>query len=191
MADSFSFPADQYVLIGKVTKAHGIRGELKLVPYSGDSKSITRHKSLTLITTASEILPSRAVRKCRPGSKAAIVLLEGVSNRNQAEELAGYGVLVPKAALPLLQEEEFYLHELEGLEVETVEGHHIGMVDAFFDNGSQEILVVKKGRQEFLIPLIPGIIVKRDTRCLTIAPPPGLLEINSEDDNGKQQPHAI
>ena len=186
MADSFSFPAEQYVLIGKVTKAHGIRGELKLIPYSGDSKSITRHKCLTLITPANEILPSRAIKKCRTGSKAAIVQLEGINNRNQSEELAGCGVLVPKTALPRLQEEEFYLHELEGVEVETVEGYQVGMVDAFFDNGSQDILVVKQGKQEFLIPLIPGMIVKRDNRCLTIAPPPGLLEINSEDDSGKQ-----
>ena len=185
MADSFSFPADQYVLIGKISKAHGIRGELKLIPYSGDSKSITRHKSLTLITAANEILPSRTIKKCRAGGKAAIVLLEGINNRNQSEELTGCGVLVAKTALPRLQEEEFYLHELEGVEVKTVEGAHVGVVDAFFDNGSQDILVVKQGKQEFLIPLIPGMITQRDNSCLTIAPPPGLLEINSEENSGK------
>lgn len=186
MADSFSFPAEEYVLIGKVSKAHGIKGELNLIPYSGESKSITGQKSLTLITAANEILPSRAIEKCRTGNKAVIVLLEGVTTRNQAEELAGCGVLVPKTTLPLLQEEEFYLHELEGLAVETVDGHQVGIVEAFFDNGQQDILVVKQGKEEFLIPLIPGIIVKRDSRCLIIAPPPGLLEINSEENSGKQ-----
>ena len=73
----------------------------------------------------------------------------------------------------------FYLHELEGLQVRTETGELIGTINSFFHNGMQDILVVKKGENEFMIPLIPGIIKNRDKTCLTIAPPPGLLDINS------------
>jgi len=184
MADSFSYPAEKYVLIGKVAKAHGIKGELKLFAFSGDGKSITRHKKLTLLTKENSVLPVFTVSKARVGKKEVLVQLEGVTDRNQAEKLSGYGVLALKDDLPVLADDEFYLHELEGLSVQTVEGMTVGRVESFFNNGPHDILVVKKDTNEFLIPLIPGMIVKRDTCCLTIAPPPGLLEINTGDDAG-------
>ncbi len=182
MADTFSYPTEKYTLIGKVAKAHGIKGELKLLPFSGDGKSITRHRELTLITAASKILPVFSVSKARIGKKEVLVQLEGLNDRSKAETFAGCGVLVLKQDLPVLTDDEYYLHELEGLTVVTIEGETIGQVESFFDNGSQDILVVGKGKNEFLIPLIPGMIVQRDESSLTIAPPPGLLEINRGDD---------
>lgn len=182
MTDTFSYPTEKYVLVGKVAKAHGIKGELKLLPFSGDGESITRHHELTLITKESKILPVFSVSKARIGKKEVLVQLEGVQDRTQAETFAGCGILVFKQDLPVLNDDEYYLHQLEGLTVITVDGETVGRVESFFDNGSQDILVVRKGKNEFLIPLIPGMVVERDTNSLTIAPPPGLLEINSGDD---------
>ena len=107
--------------------------------------------------------------------------LKGVTDRTDAEKLCGQGVLVHKEDLPTLDADEFYLHELEGLQVETEEGQVLGRVESFFNNGVQDILVVGTGKNEFLIPLIPGMISKRNEKGLTIAPPPGLLDINSGD----------
>jgi len=182
MADTFSYPTEKYVLIGKVAKAHGIKGELKIFAFSGDGRSITHHKKLTLITAKDIILPVFSVKKARIGKKEVLVQFEGISNRNQAEELSGCGLLALKRDLPVLVENEFYLHELEGLTVKTVDDVIVGRVDSFFDNGPQDILVVKNGTNESLIPIIPGMIVKRDAEYLIIAPPPGLLEINNGDD---------
>ncbi len=182
MADTYSYPTEKYILIGKVAKAHGIKGELKLLPFSGDGASISQHRELTLITTESTILPVFRVSKARVGKKEVLVQLEGLNDRTQAETFAGCGVLVLKQDLPVLTNDQYYLHELEGLTVVTVDGETIGLVESFFDNGSQDLLVVRQGKNEFLIPLIPGMIVERSESCLTIAPPPGLLEINSGDD---------
>jgi len=182
MADTFSYPTEKFVLIGKVAKAHGIKGELKLLPFSGDGKSITQHRELTLITAENTILPVFSVKKARIGKKEVLVQLEGIDSRTQAETFAGCGILVLKQELPVLTNDEYYLHELEGFTVVTVDGKTVGRVESFFDNGSQDLLVVREGKNEFLIPLIPGMIVERNENCLTIAPPPGLLEINSGDD---------
>ena len=182
MAETFSFPTDKYVLIGKVAKAHGIKGELKLISFSGELESISRCKTLTLIFDTDKISPVFNVLQSRIGKKEVLVRLEGVNDRNHAETLAGCGVLALKNDLPELAEDEFYLHELEGLTVTTENGEIIGRVEAFFDNGVQDILVVKNERDEFLIPLIPGMIIQRTIDTLTIAPPPGLLDINSGND---------
>ncbi len=189
MVETFSFPTDKYVLIGKVAKAHGIKGEVKLIAFSGKARSITRHPRLTLITTENTIFPEFNVLKARIGKREVIARLEGVNDRNRAEELAGCGLLALKKDLPGLDDDEFYLHELEGVSVNTTDGNTIGNVKAFFDNGVQDIIVVRDGELEFLIPLIPGMIVSRDKVSITIAPPPGLLEINTGDDGpGKPSP---
>ena len=179
MAESFSYPADEYVLIGQVTKAHGIKGELKIIAFSGQLQSITQHKSLILVSRQGQITPAFKVVRSRSGNKEAIVHLKGVSDRNDAEKLCKHGVLVHKDDLPILGADELYLHELEGLQVKTEEGQVLGKVESFFSNGVQDILVVGTGEKEFLIPLIPGMISKRNETCVTIAPPPGLLDMNS------------
>ncbi len=191
MAGNYSFPTDEYVLIGKVTKAHGIKGELKMVSFSGELQSITRHNKLLLVSTKGQISPSYDVARSRAGNKEAIVQLKGVTDRNSAEELCGLGVLVSKDALPKLQGDEFYLHELEGLQVKTEAGEMLGKVDAFFHNGMQDILVIRQGNEEILIPLIPGMITERDENSLTIAPAPGLLTLNSGERKQGHTAHDI
>ena len=178
MVQDYSFPTDKYVLIGKISKAHGLKGELKIIAFSGESQSITRHRKLVLISPQNQLSPVFKVLSTRAGNKEVITLLEGVTDRNQAEGFTGCGVLVEKTELPDPGEARFYLHELEGLQVRTEDGRVLGKVAGFFDNGIQDILVVKDAVEEFLIPLIPGIIVERNKEVLIIAPPPGLLEIN-------------
>ena len=187
--DDYSFPTDKYVLIGKISKAHGLKGELKIIAFSGESQSITQHRKLILVSTQSQLSPALTVLGTRAGNKEVITRLEGITDRNQAERYCGYGVLVEKADLPVPGDDSFYLHELEGLQVRTEDGRVLGKVDGFFDNGIQDILVIKDSVDEFLIPLIPGMIVERNEEVLIIAPPPGLLEINtSSGKKGKRSP---
>ncbi len=189
MADIFPFESEKYVLLGKVTKAHGIKGELKVRPYSGNPDSITHFKQLVLVSRSGSLSPVFEVERARCGNKEAIILLRGVSDRTHAETLCGTGVLVIKDELPDLGDEEFYLHELEGLEVRTESGQRVGTVESFFSNGMQDLLVVRLGNIETLIPLIPGMIRSRDEKQLIIAPPPGLLEINTTADGAGDTPH--
>ena len=191
MADGFSYPTDEYVLIGKITKAHGIKGELKLIAFSGQPESITRHKAFILVSRQGKLSSTLNVVRSRPGSRSVIVQFEGISNRNDAEKLCGFGVLVHKEDLPVLQDDEFYLYELEGLQVLTEKKEVIGNVESFFSNGMQDILVVRDGKNEFLIPLIPGLIRERNENSMVIAPPPGLLDINRSDNAEGDDPHDI
>ncbi len=179
MTDRFSFPTDKYVLIGKITKAHGLKGEVKISSFSGQPQNIKQYRQLVLISEQGEITAPFTVASSRAGNKEAIVVIEGITDRNHAEDLCGYGVLVRKDELPQLHGDEFYLHELEGLRVTCEDGHYLGRVHSFLDNGAQDILVVREGKNEFLIPLIPSMIVERNKEGMIIAPPPGLIDMNS------------
>ncbi len=180
MARNFTFPEDDYLLIGVVAKAHGMRGEVKIFPYSGAPANITGYKELTLVDTNGRLTSSLAVIKSRAQGKVAIVHLATIENRNLSEEIEGMGVLLTKENLPKIASDEFYWHQLQGKDVVDQNGKTIGTVTSLFSNGAQDIMVVQTGKNEILIPVLKHIIVEETETRVVIQPPPGLLNINDQ-----------
>jgi len=167
-----------YVLIGEITKVHGLHGELKLYPYSGQPENIRRYRRLALLGPngiGPEFFPVTAIR-VQGGT--AIIRLEGIVDRRQAESCVGRAVLVAREDLPPLDGDEFYWREIEGRTVVCTDGRNLGTVSELFSNGAQDIMVVSDGREERLIPIVGDIVVAIREDAIIIDPPPGLLEIN-------------
>ena len=179
MTDTYSFPADRYILIGKVGKPHGLHGEVRLHLYSGQPETLLSYSHLILVSPAGRLSSSLQVVTCRPQGKAAIVGFESISGREAAEGLVGMGVLLDREYLPGAADGEWYWYQFDGLQVVTCDGRILGRVHKIFSNGAQDILVVGEGNEEYLIPILDSIIVRRTDAELIIDPPPGLLEINS------------
>jgi len=170
---------DRYLLIGKVAKAHGIKGEVKLSPYAEDPTNIPHYRELLfrgVLGQAGERF--YAVQRCRPQGKFAILALEGVGDRDTAEALIGAEVWVDREQLPELAADEFYWHDLVGMAVETEEGVALGKVSGLLATGAHDVLVVTGRGREVLIPARDEFIVEEDGERLVVALPPGLLEMN-------------
>lgn len=167
-----------YVLIGKVLKPHGIRGELKILPFSGNPGELLGVDEIYLGPQPDS--RSYKVQKARSQGKFLLLQLAGVGDRNTADTLIGLEVRVVLDALPDLAPNEFYWYEMEGLEVSTVNGRRLGRVASLMATGAHDVLVIKGGDAEYLVPAINEIIIKVDQQAgtLVIDPPPGLLEIN-------------
>jgi 16S rRNA processing protein RimM len=178
MADVFSFPTDRYLLIGKVGKPQGLHGEVRMYPISGRPQEVCSCKHLILVSTEGGLSPALPVTTCRVQGKAAIIGFESVTDRNQADEMKGMGVLLDKADLPK-GNESAYWYQFVGLPVKTKEGRELGRLEMIFSNGAQDIMVVRGSGHEYLIPIVASIIVRRTDDEIVVAPPPGLLEINS------------
>ncbi len=184
MALDYVFPTDEYLLLGKITRAQGLQGELKVFLYSGQPENIFNYNELRLVDRDGVISSPLAVLKCRVhGGKAVILRLASITNRTDAERVEGCGVLLAKNLLPEVGENEFYWHHYQDKLVIDIEGNTIGRVDHLFTNGAQDILVIKAGNDEILIPVTKSIIVSETAEELTINPPPGLIEINSNSGN--------
>ena len=179
MADAFTYPADRYVLIGKIGKPHGLKGGVWLHLFSGQPESISDYGQLVLVSQGGKVSAPLRITSCRIQGKAAIVGFEGTEDRNSANDLKGMGVLVNKKDMPPVGEGEYYYFQFLGLSVTTVDGRSLGQVENIFFNGAQDILVIVKGSQEVLIPILPSVIVRQSDRELIISPPPGLVDINS------------
>lgn len=182
MQHHYSYPENRYILIGVVIKAQGLRGEVSIHAVSGQPENLRTYPALTLVDKQGGLSPRLTVTGFRVQKGRAVILFDGVTDRSHAEQLAGMGVLLDKKDLPQLAPEEFYWHELTGLPVRTVDGRSLGCMQSVFSNGAQDVMVIGDEDREYMIPLMPGIIVGQNSRELVIDPPPGLLEINIDDD---------
>jgi 16S rRNA processing protein RimM len=102
--------------IGRVARAHGVKGELEVRLDWPDSRSLLEAKRL-LLSLADGTSQSHAIAGRRQTPKGVLVRLEGVVDRNVAEALCGATVSVLRTDLPPLQEGEYYLCDLVGLTV--------------------------------------------------------------------------
>lgn len=181
MADGFSF-SDEYILVGKVAKPHGLRGEFKVQTYSGDAETILQYSRFFLVDTQGYLTPSLPIQRSRIQGRTVIIKLEGVDDRSAAESIQGKGVLVSKNDLPVLAEDEFYWYQMIDLPVFTADDQCVGTISSIFSNGAQDIMVIKSEHRELLVPIIDSIIKEHTEKGVVITPPPGLLEIQKGAD---------
>ena len=106
-----------------------------------------------------------------------LLQLDGCGSREQAQPLSGSEMCVERAALPPPPEGDFYWWDLEGLTVYTEDGVCLGRVEEFFPTGSNEVLVVRMGQQETLLPFIKQVIIAVDATqgIMRVRAIPGLL----------------
>lgn len=181
MTEEFDYPAAEYLLLGKITAAHGLRGEVKVFLHSGQPENIRSYKELTLIDKTGELHGPLTVLKSRSQGKSAIVQFASVTSRSHAERIEGKGVLLAKRDLPAVSEDEYYWHQYLGKAVVDLTGKILGTVDHIFANGAQDVLVITTAEREILIPVTKEIIVGETAGELTIDPPPGLVDLGAGD----------
>ena len=179
MADDFDFPHDNYVLVGKVAKPHGLRGEVKIFAYSDEAETLLNYGKIVLVGDSGQLSPALHVEKARLQGKTVVLKIESINDRNRAEELHGLGVLVNKDDLQKVKDGEYYWFQFYGLPVFTEDGLELGTITSIFSNGAQDIMVIHKGKNEYLIPILDTIIKEHTDEKVVIDPPSGILDINA------------
>jgi len=164
------------VALGKIVNTHGIRGEVRVLPYNPDTGAL--HGGARVTLRRPNGVREAALRSVRPNKNVLLVALEGVDSMNAAEELVGYEIEVPEASLPAPAEGQAYHFQLVGLEVVTSDGTPVGVVDEVFTTAANDVCVVRDGEREHLIPYVDAVIesLDLDARRLVIRPLPGLLD---------------
>ena len=170
------------LVVGRVAKSHGIRGEV-VVDVRTDEPDLRFAPGTTLHARRprSEATADYIIEAAREHSGRLLVSLRGVSDRNAAEELRGTLFVVDSTELPPSEDpDEFYDHELEGLEVRLTDGTLVGTVTEVLHSAAGELLSVRAAEndREILIPFVTAIVpeVSR-TDGIVIDPPEGLLDV--------------
>lgn len=167
-----------FVLLGIVIRPHGIRGELKVRPYTETPENLCRYRQLYLSADHGKTRVSYTNIQTRANGKTIILRLEECVTRDHAEQFSGMEIWVASSDLPPAGKDEFYLYTLEGKQAQTQEGRILGTITAILGAGGQDILVIRDAQEEYLVPVVRDFFVAIDEEKVVLTLPPGLLEIN-------------
>lgn len=172
-AEVFQKAGDK-VIIGRLHAPHGIKGWNKLQAFTESPDNIADYKQWFIRPSRGGAAQSdwQAVEwdELRWQGKRLVVRLQGSTDRNRAEELAGHDIAISADELPALEQGEYYWHQLQGLQVVTEQDGKpvlLGVVSDMLETGANDVLVVQgKGvggaldKQERLIPWLPGDVIE-------------------------------
>lgn len=169
----------KYLLLGEVLRPHGIRGELRvriLTDYPeriNDLGYVYIGKSADTTTAT-----SYEVEHMRMHQAYGLLKLKTINDRDEAERFRQLFVMINLDNAVPLDEGEFYLYQLIGLNVQTEDGAHLGEVSDILETGANDVYVINSPQHgEILLPDIPDVILKMDVEAslITVRIPEGLL----------------
>ncbi|MBD3288816.1 16S rRNA processing protein RimM [candidate division KSB1 bacterium] len=166
----------EFISIGAVTKAHGIKGEIGVKPLTDEPEQFTLIKSVYLNINNSRTLVE--VEKVRLQQNFIILKLAHINDRTAAEQLKGALIEREISELRELEDNEYYVFDLIGLEVKDLDGNLIGELVDVMILPANDVYVIRGGEKEFLVPAIQDIVKKidLDRNEMLIYPMNGLFE---------------
>lgn len=170
----------QKVVLGKVGAPYGIKGWLKLTPYTDNPEGIFDYE--TLYVQLNGQWQQHQVAQWRRHNNGLVFKFDAVDDRNQAQVYTNAEIAVAEEDLPELEEDEFYWRDLIGLEVTNENGYQMGQVIDLLETGSNDVLVVRAkpsdafGKTERLIPFLTDQVIKeidQQTKTIVVDWDPG------------------
>jgi len=154
---------EDLVLVGYISGAFGIHGWVKIRPYSSDADAMLSAKTWWIDKPD---LHDVERLDAKIHGEDVVAKLIGVADRNAAEALKGSTVKISRKHFPPLADGEFYWLDLIGLQVENLQGDHLGIVRDLMDNGAHPILRVAAAdipeaelhKHEKLIPFVDNFV---------------------------------
>ena len=145
------------IVIGKIVKPQGIRGEVKIIPLTDDS---ARFKSLSYVIIDGA---RYGVKSCRVTGEAVFVMLEGVVDRNVAETLRNKDVEVLRADAVKLPEGRHFIVDLVGCDIVTDQGDKVGVLKEILPYKTEIYRVKALDGRYMMFPVADGLILSTDT----------------------------
>lgn len=172
----------EWIEIGYVAEAHGLRGDVYAVLFSEPGEWIESWPELHIRPRGTSGAPQQSFPLVcvSPHKKGQKLVLEGVKDRTQAEALCGWTILLPAEVLVAESGTPPYLREIKGFQVVDQRLGNLGQIEDFSSNGSQDLLVVGQGSGRFEFPFVKAFVSEMDfsRRQLLVDLPEGLVEIN-------------
>ena len=166
--------------IGTIVKPQGIRGELRVFPTTDDPARFNFLVGEEILLRLGNTERQYKLQQARQQKNLVIIKLDGVDDRNMAETLVRGIILIPdEKALPL-EEGEYFVRDLIGLNVVDETGQHIGKIDDVLQTNANDVYVIDTGEGDsFMIPAIKNVIqsVSLTEKKMTIHMMEGLREL--------------
>lgn len=149
------------ILIGNIANIHGIKGEIKIYPYTDDIFNLLDLKNIYLDKTLKEKFK---IKRARVHKNMLVVKLEGINDANEALKLKTKDVYIPRSALKELEDDTYYIEDLLGSDIiEEKTGNVLGKLIYVFNTGANDVYEVEKeDKSKIYLPAISQVIKKVD-----------------------------
>jgi len=147
----------ELVVIGQAVKAFGIKGEVKIRPFTESTEVFEKAETLFFGANLYKVL------KVRIHKGAILATLEGIDSPEAAREIVGSFVKTDPGNMPSPEEDEYYWFELIGMNVVTIDGRDIGKIVQVIRTGANDVLQVEGPFGEVLLPMIDDVVISVDT----------------------------
>lgn len=152
---------EELLQVGVVTQTHGIRGEVKVFPTTDDAGRFRDLKKVFL-DTGREKLPLE-IQGVKFFKQFVIVKFKGLDTINEVERFRRCPLLVPREDAVPLEEDEYYIADMIGMQVETEDGKVFGTLKDVMETGANDVYVIDSiSHGEVLVPAIKECIRKVD-----------------------------
>jgi len=151
----------EYFEIGQIVNTYGIKGFVKVVPYTDDIKRFEQLKSV-YIEQKSKIIEA-FIEEVKYSKNLVLIKLKGINSIEEAEKYKNAILKIDRKDAVKLPEDTYFIVDLIGLDVYTLDGENLGKLEDIFKTGSNDVYVVKNelGKQ-ILIPAIESVIKQID-----------------------------
>ena len=175
---------NEWLTVGLITSCHGINGQVKVKSLSDFEERFLK-PGIRWLQKENE--PPSKIELIsgfkQPGKETFIIKFEGISTRNNAEQLKNSKILVKTNELPKLNKDEFHLLELINLQVKTLDNEELKIIGKVInlENENNNLLVIElfKNQKRVLIPFVKEIVplIDKEKNFIVINPPNGLLDL--------------
>jgi 16S rRNA processing protein RimM len=171
--------AGDLVVIGEVTRPHGLRGEVRVAPHTDRPERFEQLEECVLWDEASDARVVRRITQARRQGEAVLLSLDGCDSVETAAALVGRLVALPRVQALPLPPGQVYPWQLAGCRVVTEDGCTVGELTRVEPSPAHDLWVVRSAGREHLIPAVAEIVVEVDVdaRRVVIRPPEGLLDL--------------
>ena len=164
----------QYLEAGKIVTTHGIKGEVKIMPYCDSAELLAEFDRLFIGKNHDEIIVERA----RVQKNMVIAKLEGINTPEEAEKLRNKMLFMHRNDLEL-DDDTYFIQDLIGMEVKDADSDVLyGKIADVMQTGANDVYVVRGEEREYLVPAIADVVISTDldSNIMTIRPLDGLFD---------------
>lgn len=164
----------EYLEAGKIVNTHGIRGEVKIMPYCDSPELLCDFDRLFMGKLLKEIY----IERSRVQKNMIICKIEGVDTPEEAEKLRNKMLYMHRDDLEL-DEDTYFIQDLIGMTVKDADtGEVYGIIDDVFQTGANDVYSIKNGDKSYLVPAIADVVITTDidSGIMTIRPLEGLFD---------------
>jgi len=146
-----------YIKVGKIVKTHGVKGYVKCVPMTDD---LERFQELEYVYTEKDHMKRTIDDVYQKGM--VYLKLKDIDDMDTAEKFKDTYISILEDQLRELPEDSYYLFDLEGMDVYSTQGEHMGKISEIYQTGANDVYEVKNKNRTFLIPAVKDVVKSVD-----------------------------